>query len=151
MTDQPDAAERYRTRFGGYSLDALNDLVDTGLARYDDRRHVWLIASPGSSTRTTEVRDVDWHAAMKAAALPPEHRPLRWARAISPVAAVGLDDSLSLVLQVPEGTSRVTISDGDALKAAIDEARQVRAQIQARYDTSRHSLPRRTTDDQPRT
>ena len=67
------------------------------------------------------------------------------------MAAVGLDDSLSLVLQVPEGTSRVTISDGDALKAAIDEARQVRAQIQARYDTSRHSLPRRTTDDQPRT
>ena len=65
--------------------------------------------------------------------------------------AVGLDDSLTLVLQVPADATRLTISDGDAIKAAVGEARQVRDRIEGRSDTSQHALPRGPTDDQPRT
>ena len=155
MFSQKDDRDCYRTRFGGYALETLQGLVELGHAAYDDDRHCWVIdARPNTDGKPFEVPDVDWHAAdaaRRAAATPPGRRPLRWARAISPHVAVGLDDSLTLVLQVPADATRLAISGGDALKAGVDAARQIRDQIEGRYDTSRHSLPRGATDDQPRT
>ena len=155
MFSENDDLDRYRTRFGGFALETLQGLVELGHAAYDDDRHCWAVSGKATSDgKPFEVPDVDWHAAdaaRRAAATPPGRRPLRWARAISPHVAVGLDDSLTLVLQVPADATRLTISDSDALKAVVDEARQIRDRIEGRYDTSRHSLPRGATDDQPRT
>lgn len=138
-----EAAVRYRTRFEGFALERLQNLVETRHATYDDQRHAWVISAEATPNgQPVEVRDVDWHAAEAArqrAATPPERRPLAWARAAGPRVTVGLDDGLSLVLQVPAEATRLTISDGDDRKAAIDEARQIRSQIQARHHTERTS------------
>ena len=49
-------ADAYDTRFDGYTLDTLNDLVDHGQAVYDPDRGVWTIYAANGPY---EVRDVD--------------------------------------------------------------------------------------------
>ena len=129
---QPDG---YSTRFGGYDLLTLQAMTARGNAAYDIGAHCWRIWAPAVPEGLPGVApDVDWQAAQaarQAAAPPPEARPLVFARAVTPAVTIGLDETLTLVLQVPEGASRLTVSNGDALKAAVDEARGVRAQIEA--------------------
>ena len=129
------SAERYRTRFGGYDLPTLRALVASGDAVYDTGQRCWWIAAEAVSEGLPAVApDADRQAAdaaMRAAATPPDRRPLAFARAVTPAVTMGLDETLSLVLQVPEGASRLTISDGDALRDAVDEARAVRARIES--------------------
>jgi hypothetical protein len=145
-----DSAERYRTRFGGCdlpTLHALVALVASGDAVYDTGQHCWWIAAEAVPEGLAAVApDADWQAAdaaMRAAATPPERRPLAFARAVTPAVTMGLDETLSLVLQVPKRASQLTISDGDALKVAIGEARAVCARIESEMaaDAERYGPP----------
>jgi hypothetical protein len=133
---QPDG---YSTRFSGYDLTTLRAMVARGDAAYDGGAHCWHIWPPAAPEGLPiVVPDVDWRAAvaaMKAAATPPERRPLVFARAVTPAVTVGLDDSLTLVMQVPGDVTRLTISDGDALNDAVGEARLIRHQIEAEQAT----------------
>jgi hypothetical protein len=125
----------YEIRFSGYDLTTLGVLTGRGDACYDHGANCWRIAASAvPQGLPAVVLDVDWQAAdaaMRATATPPEQRPLVFARAVTPTLTVGLDESLTLVLQVPEGAIRQTVSNGDALKLAVDEARTARRQIEA--------------------
>lgn len=135
-----DSAERYRTRFSGYDLTTLHVMTACGDAVYDTDEHRWRIAAGAvPAGLPAVVPDVDWqaaHAAIQASAPAPQARPLVFARAVTPAVTVGLDETLTLILQVPEGATRLTISNGDALNGAVAEARQVRAQIEATQDAA---------------